>query len=175
MRKILFSFAAAAVLLLSGCSQKNPAIDDTAVTEEVIIDSSNTQDTSGVDTNSMNIDQILAKLKGELGVVYFGFDKFNIRPDMQPVITNGAKLLTQQDTSNLTIKLEGNCDEWGTDEYNMALGLKRAASVKQALISQGINSNRIQTISYGKNNPSCTQKTQSCWAKNRRVDFDLLP
>lgn len=175
MKKLLFSSVVASLLMFSGCSQKNPAIDDTLVAEEVIVDSVNSQDNSQIDTNSMNIDSIISKLKDELGVVYFGFDQFNIRPDMQPVVSNGARLLSQKDISNLTIKLEGNCDEWGTDEYNMALGLKRAMSVKNALMSQGINSNRIQTISYGKNNPSCTDKTKSCWAKNRRVNFDLLP
>ena len=73
------------------------------------------------------------------------------------------------------IKLEGNCDEWGSDEYNYALGLRRANAVKAAMTAQGVSADRITMVSYGESNPVCTDKTKECWAHNRRVDFKLLP
>lgn len=164
MKNVLVSLAAASLLLLSGCSQKNPDVDDTVNNSAEVVNETSTG-TSGND-----MDSILAKLKGELGSVYFNYDRFNIRPDMQSVVSNDARLLNNQEVSQFAVKIEGNCDEWGTDEYNMALGLKRAMSVKKSLVSKGVSADRIQTVSYGKNNPVCSEKTKACWAKNRRVD-----
>ena len=73
------------------------------------------------------------------------------------------------------VKLEGNCDEWGSDEYNFALGLKRAQAVKTELVNEGVDAKRISMVSLGKSTPVCAEKTKECWAKNRRVDFKLLP
>jgi len=72
-----------------------------------------------------------------------------------------------------SIKVEGNCDEFGSDEYNFALGLKRANAVKAALVNGGVNADTISMTSLGESNPICLEKTQECWAKNRRVDFKL--
>ena len=64
--------------------------------------------------------------------------------------------------------IEGNCDERGTREYNLALGARRANAVKEYLVSLGVSAARIDTISYGKERPICTESTESCWAQNRR-------
>ena len=87
---------------------------------------------------------------------------------------NVANLL-KDSQGNWTLRIEGNCDEWGSDEYNYALGLKRAKSVKTALIDLGLDSNKLTIISYGETNPVCTSHTKECWAKNRRDNFTLLP
>ena len=76
-------------------------------------------------------------------------------------------------SANDTIKLEGNCDEWGTDEYNYALGLKRAKSVKDTLVAHGVSESNLKLISYGESNPTCTEKNEACWSKNRRVEFKI--
>jgi peptidoglycan-associated lipoprotein len=116
----------------------------------------------------------IANLEKELSIVYFDFDKFNIRADMQDRVTNSATV-ANAGASAFTVKLEGNCDEWGSDEYNFALGLKRASTVKKALVAEGVNESRITMVSYGESNPVCNDKTKDCWANNRRVEFKLLP
>jgi len=72
------------------------------------------------------------------------------------------------------IKIEGNCDEFGTDEYNYALGLKRAKAVKDALVSRGVNGSKIVLVSLGESNPICATPSDACYAKNRRVDLRLI-
>lgn len=175
MKNALFSLAAISVLVFSGCSQKNPEIDSGADVSVIDGQGSGMDSNQGADANVLSTEEKIANLKSKLGSVYFGFDSFGISSSMQPVVSGDAQVVNSADASAFTIKLEGNCDEWGSDEYNMALGLKRAQSVKSALSSQGVDVSRITTISYGKNNPVCSEKTQACWAKNRRVDFDLLP
>jgi len=71
--------------------------------------------------------------------------------------------------------IEGHCDERGTNEYNLALGERRAKATMNYLVSQGIQANRITIISYGEERPICTEKTEACWAKNRRANFLVKP
>lgn len=104
--------------------------------------------------------------------VYFDFDKYDIRDDMKGVVENVSMLIKEQ-KSQAAIKVEGNCDEWGTDEYNYALGLKRAKSVKDTLVGYGVNGDTLKLISYGESNPVCNEKTKECWQKNRRVEFKI--
>lgn len=88
---------------------------------------------------------------------------------MYGVVSNNAGLLNG-DGKDLNIVVEGNCDEWGSEEYNQALGLKRAKAVKDGLEAQGVNSSRITIKSYGENNPVCNDKTKECDAQNRRAE-----
>lgn len=175
MKKTLLAVTAASFLLLSGCSQKNPEIDATQESTPVqTTDVTTVDNTSGVDVQE-SASQAMARIQGQLETVYFSFDQFGIRSDMRSVISNDANVLNAQDASSFNVKLEGNCDEWGTDEYNMALGLKRAKSVKDALSAKGVNVDRLSVVSYGENNPVCSEKTKACWSKNRRVDVKLIP
>jgi peptidoglycan-associated lipoprotein len=106
--------------------------------------------------------------------VHFDFDKYNIRPDQMPIVKEVANIL-KDIKDNYTVRIEGNCDEWGSDEYNYALGLKRAKTVKNALVDLGVDANKLTIISYGESNPVCTEHNRACWAKNRRDNFTLLP
>jgi len=180
MKSLVLSSVVAALLVFSGCSSKDPVVDtstqeiEAPVAQEV--DSVNSG-LSGVDesmANSQAETMNISDIEKELSSVYFAFDKYNINPEMQKKISQAAAI-GKNEASSLNIKLEGNCDEWGSDEYNFALGLKRAEAVKKALIAEGINKSRISMVSYGESNPVCTDKTRECWAKNRRVDFKLLP
>jgi len=105
--------------------------------------------------------------------VYFDFDKYDIRPeDAKTLDANAAWLKSNAD--NLVL-IEGHCDERGTNEYNLALGERRAKATMNYLVSQGIQANRITIISYGEERPVCNEKTEACWAKNRRANFLVKP
>ena len=100
--------------------------------------------------------------------IFFDFDKYDIRAnDAKTLDTNAAWLKTND---NLVL-IEGHCDERGTNEYNLALGERRAKSTMNYLVSQGVQASRITIISYGKERPVCTEHTEDCWAKNRRSHF----
>ncbi len=108
-------------------------------------------------------------LNSNLRTIYFNFDKYDIRPDDAKMLDgNAAWLKTNAD--NLLL-IEGHCDERGTNEYNLALGEKRAKAAMNYLVAQGVQASRITIISYGKERPTCTEKTEACWAKNRRDMF----
>ena len=101
--------------------------------------------------------------------VYFDYDKSDIRGDQQSSVQADVAFLTQHANFNLTI--EGHCDERGSTEYNLALGDKRASTVKNALTAAGISASRIKTISYGKEKPFCMESNEACWQQNRRGHF----
>ena len=108
----------------------------------------------------------------ELKDVFFDFDKYDIRPGDGKILDANAAWLKSND--NLVL-IEGHCDERGTNEYNLALGERRAKSTMNYLVSQGIQASRITIISYGEERPVCTEKTEECWAKNRRAHFLVKP
>jgi peptidoglycan-associated lipoprotein len=100
---------------------------------------------------------------------YFDFDKATIRPDAEQALTGDASFLKQHQSIILTI--EGHCDERGSEEYNLGLGDRRAAAVRNFLVNAGASADSISTISYGKSRPVCTDHTEECWQQNRRAHF----
>lgn len=107
-----------------------------------------------------------------LQTVYFDFDRADIRPEMRTVLQRNAEWLRRHPRVKMSI--EGNCDERGTEEYNMALGQRRAEAVKSYLVSLGISSNRLSTISYGEERPADPGHNEAAWAKNRRAEFSIV-
>ena len=101
--------------------------------------------------------------------VYFDFDRSDIRTDQRSAMERNARLLSQYQT--VRVRLEGHCDERGTEEYNMALGQRRADAVMQYLTSYGISGSRITTISYGEMRPAATGQNETAWAQNRRCEI----
>jgi peptidoglycan-associated lipoprotein len=101
--------------------------------------------------------------------VYFDYDKYDVRPDQQSALQGDIAFLKEH--SGIKVTIEGHCDERGSTEYNLALGDNRANSVKTALIQGGISTDRIKTISYGKERPFCTESNEECWQQNRRGHF----
>jgi len=99
----------------------------------------------------------------------FDFDRYNIRPDARDVLDSTAEWLKKN--KNINILIEGHCDDRGTNEYNLALGEKRAKAAKDYLVSLGVASVRINTISYGEEKPLCTEQVEDCWQRNRRAHF----
>ena len=104
-----------------------------------------------------------------LKTVYYDFDESNIRDDQVSTLENNASVLKADAGTRTTI--EGHCDERGTNEYNLALGDRRARSSKNFLINLGIDPNRMTTVSYGEERPVCTEHDESCWWQNRRGAF----
>jgi peptidoglycan-associated lipoprotein len=103
--------------------------------------------------------------------VYFDYDKSNIQPEYQPALEGIAKWLNLNADRQLLV--EGHCDERGTDEYNLALGERRALSVRRYLVALGVASDRVHTISYGEEMPAVPGSTEAAWAKNRRAEFKV--
>jgi len=102
----------------------------------------------------------------EVTDVFFDFDRYAIRGDAVKALENDAKIFKG---NGMKITIEGHCDERGTDEYNIALGAKRAAAVKKYLTDLGVEARRISTISYGSERPFCREHNERCWQENRRA------
>jgi peptidoglycan-associated lipoprotein len=104
--------------------------------------------------------------------IYFDFDKSDIKPEARVILDKKADWL--RSNASYRVSIEGHCDERGTNEYNLALGERRAKAAVKYLLAQGVAADRLSTISYGEERPACREKTESCWAKNRRDEFKLL-
>ncbi|MDE2135307.1 MAG: peptidoglycan-associated lipoprotein Pal [Alphaproteobacteria bacterium] len=99
--------------------------------------------------------------------VHFDYDRYDLHVADKAVLQKQAAWLNRYPAVRATV--QGNCDERGTREYNLALGARRANAVKEYLVSLGVSTSRVDTISYGKERPVCTDSTETCWARNRRA------
>ena len=189
--KLLLSTTLSA-LLLSGCSQKTPDLeaaeigknnvsDATLVAGKTVsIDSStygnentNKQNDMSNESNSdaLNASNVNSSSHG-FKSLYFGFGDYSISTSMENRTISNSNVASSNQSAK--IKIEGNCDEFGTDEYNYALGLKRAKAVKNSMISQGVDAGSMVIVSFGESNPVCSNPTDGCYAQNRRVDLHLV-
>lgn len=101
--------------------------------------------------------------------IHFDFDKYTLRADSRAILERHAYWLRQN--PDVSIVIEGNTDEWGTEEYNMALGERRATAAKSYLVNLGVSPDRISVISYGESRPLDPEHNAAAWSKNRRDDF----
>jgi len=186
--------------LFASCSSKNESItynDNNQRDNQVITLDENVDDRlSNIKINELDIGQndmsanqnlrtsymneVTSVIDGEsitLTSIHFDFDNYQLKDEMIEVSNNNSVKISNvlSKNNNVKIKLEGNCDEWGEDEYNFALGLKRTKTVKQALINNGINASNIIVVSLGESNAICSEQTAQCWKQNRRVDHNLFP
>ncbi|XPV69465.1 MAG: OmpA family protein [Halarcobacter sp.] len=184
MKKLgIYTFLVAAVLF-TGCSQKEVEVSGPTTPEKKNSETAlNTIDSTSVQNEVVNDSLVESADNGYYYMIdgkkvlieniYFGFDKYNLTQDMQSVAkSNASKLSGLQ--AGTTITVEGNCDEWGTDEYNYALGLKRAKVVKDNLVMDGITESAVKIVSFGESNPVCSEKNSACWQKNRRAEHKLV-
>ncbi|MGA9422352.1 MAG: peptidoglycan-associated lipoprotein Pal [Rhodanobacteraceae bacterium] len=102
-------------------------------------------------------------------VIYFDFDRSEIKPEFQAQIACHAEYLKQ--FPDARVRLEGNADERGSREYNLGLGERRGDAVQTALNAAGVSSSQINVVSYGEERPTCREHDESCWSKNRRVEI----
>ncbi len=163
------------VVLISGCETKrvqvpadtqrqivtipSPVLDGDRTDSEIIVLPAESTD-------------VTAEEITHITTVYFDFDSSILDDENYQKVIQNSRLLRQKD--GLKIQVEGNCDAWGTGEYNMALGLRRARTVKDILVNEGVDEVNIVLKSYGELNPVCSDNTAACFARNRRVDFTLV-
>jgi len=144
--KLALIALAAAGMILAGCQEKKP-----------------------VDTGSQKTEPVKsAASKPSSDSVYFAFDSSELDAASKAILNAQAAWLND---NNGDITVEGNCDQRGSREYNLALGQRRADSVKDYLVSQGVSSGRIDTVSFGEERPVCTGTGEACWAQNRHADI----
>ena len=113
-----------------------------------------------------------APSSGPLQEVRYDFDRYDLRPDAREILKANANWM--KDNPSVRVQIEGHADERGTNEYNLALGAKRAHTSKDYLVSLGISVERLSTVSYGEELPVCKDKTEGCWRNNRRARFVII-
>lgn len=156
MRLNLVSLFAAALLALGACSSTP--------------EPTNTGSTTSTTTSQTSYSSLQEALRAQVGDrVFFDFDRYDLRPDAQATVQSLSAWLNSNPQVTLTI--EGHADERGTRDYNLALGERRANSVRQYLTSLGTNANRLAIVSYGEERPEALGSDEASWARNRRAVF----
>jgi peptidoglycan-associated lipoprotein len=117
-------------------------------------------------TAQPGVDELFTR---EVQDAYFDLDRADIRNDARTALSQTAQFLRSY--PQLKVTLQGHCDERGSTEYNLALGDRRAQAAKDFIVSLGVAADRVQTVSYGKERPFCTEHTEECWQQNRRAHF----
>jgi len=166
-----WAVTAAALLLVvgvAGCKSKNPAPIDTSF-DDASSSTSRDDDMGGAELPDVDLESLVFNRDSGLRPVYFDYDSFALRPDALATLRQNAELLKQY--PNVMVQIEGHCDERGTQEYNLALGERRALAVREFLMKLGISGNRLITISYGEEFPAVIGSNEAAWAQNRRCEF----
>lgn len=166
--KVYLILLAIILMVLPGCPKKAEMTMAPETQSEEGTAAAETADNSTAGDEAADAERAAAAGPG-LQPVYFDFDSSVIRYDARETMKANAEWL--QARPAVRVRVEGNCDERGTIEYNQALGQRRASSVKKYLTDLGISSGRISLISYGKEKPVCTENTDGCWQENRRGDI----
>ncbi len=122
--------------------------------------------TSGIVTGNKT-NQPMKTASYQFRDIYFDYDRYELKSEAIEILSEHARQLKKN--QNIKVLIEGHCDEWGTIEYNLALGERRSNSVKSFLVKYGISPDRLSTISYGKERPLDPEHNASAWAKNRRA------
>ncbi len=162
---VLVLCLAVVLVVTGGCKGKKQQVINPEPTDNKGPETTSGSGLPGVDQESL----LWSKATG-LQVVYFDYDSFALRADAKATLTENANKIKQ--VPDVLIQIEGHCDERGTQEYNLALGEKRALAVREFLISLGISGDRLLTISYGKERPVAEGHDESAWKQNRRSEFN---
>jgi len=159
MKEVVIMIAIAAVTVMSGCShtKKGAAAPDTTAPQVVASEPEETD--------------VMAEGK-ILNTIYFDFDKSDLQPNAIEVLKKIGNWLSKN--PNTKIRIEGHCDERGTDEYNIALGERRALAAKNYLATMGIPMQNVNTLSFGEEKPADPGHNEAAWAKNRRAEFKIV-
>ena len=184
IRKIVLATATLSLLVFTGCGQTAPDLDGVNAGKNNVSDATQiASDTVTIDENKYGNQNSADGSNGNstgkynsssdgFQSIYFGFGDYGIATGMEDRISGNTGVIKNAGAAR--IKIEGNCDEFGTDEYNYALGLKRAKVVKDSIAAQGGDTSKMHIISFGESNPVCTEPTDVCYQRNRRVDLRLV-
>lgn len=170
MRKILMMTLAA--LALAGCNTEPVKKSEQPQQQSQSSDSNTNTLPSNNASSAQNLsaEQMAKQALSSVGfVIYFDYDKSDLKPEYNSVIAAHAKYLTSN--PSLKVRLEGNTDERGSREYNIGLGERRAQAVRRALMLQGVSENQITTLSYGEERPAADGHDEAAYAKNRRAEI----
>jgi peptidoglycan-associated lipoprotein len=170
MRVTQLVLIAASGLLLAGCPKKPQTLPDAQPTEEV--GGATTEGTSSNSVSGTGLSGDAAALEAAKNagvIVYFDYDRAEIKPEFVPVVAAHAKYLNAN--AQRKVRLEGHSDERGSREYNIGLGERRAQAVRRALMLQGVTENQITTVSYGEERAAVAGSDESAYSKNRRVEL----
>jgi peptidoglycan-associated lipoprotein len=183
-RSALVSIFAAIALLGISCAKKPPA-DSTSSTAPDFNPPSAIEESEEVEPSWQQQEEVpeetltqtapsIAELNdtGALRTIFFDFDKYNLKPDATAALNQNLAWLRAN--PDFEVRIEGHCDERGTDEYNLALGDRRSTSAKSFLVERGIPASRLRTISYGEERPIDPRHNEQAWGKNRRADFVIV-
>lgn len=153
-------------LAASGCTRNHPRPLDLQTSQLASHNYGSSSDNSGLETGELGF----TNASGGVKVVYFDYDSYALRPDTLTTLKGNATIFSHDAQWN-AIRVEGHCDERGTQEYNLALGEQRALAVRHHLVNLGIDSARITTISYGEERPADPGHSENAYALNRRCEF----
>ena len=160
-RNLLFVLLLSVALVLTACAKKEvaPVIEEVEPVEEVAPPLE--------DVEEEPVEEVEEVEPVVLEDIFFDYDKFNIKKEYRSVLTDNAELLLSN--PEIMLLIEGHCDERGTNEYNIALGEKRAKAVLDFYVSYGVGADRLSMVSYGEERPFKRGSTEEAWAKNRRA------
>lgn len=170
MRVVQLVLVLMSAAMLSGCPKKPQALPDAP--PEPVDSGASTSGASGNDISdsALSADQrAIEELKAVGMVIYFDYDRADIRPEYVPIVTAHAKFLNGNAARK--VRLEGHSDERGSREYNIGLGERRSQAVRRALMLQGVSETQLTTVSYGEERPAVPGGDETAYSKNRRVEM----
>lgn len=157
-------------LALTGCPKKPQTLPDSGATPTDPSAGTGTTSGSDVSGSELSADQrAIEQLKQAGMIVYFDYDRAEIKSEFVPVIAAHAKFLNGN--ASRKVRLEGHSDERGSREYNIGLGERRAQTVRRALMLQGVTDSQITTVSYGEERPAVAGSDETAYSRNRRVEL----
>jgi len=164
---VVLAFACGTILMMSSCAKKQVGTGEAAPAAAAPKPAA----PAAAAPSTASVDMAQDARAFEAEGIYFDFDKAEIKAEAKAILEKKAAWLRAN--SSYKVRIEGNCDERGTNEYNLALGDRRAKAAQKYLNALGISMDRMSTISFGEEKPVCTEKNEKCWSKNRRDDFRL--
>ncbi|MBU0713113.1 peptidoglycan-associated lipoprotein Pal [bacterium] len=165
---LIFTTLFMVVLYIGACSKKVAILpEDTRGKSTVPVENTDAKMKSPVIVTRDKTAQAVETQDYQFRDIYFDYDRYELKSETIEILSEHARQL--KENQNVKVLIEGHCDEWGTIEYNLALGERRSNSVKSFLVKYGISPDRLSTISYGKERPLDPEHNASAWAKNRRA------